>query len=344
MRIIVASMHFGAGHTSHLKAYLELGKQCKYDMALLLNRKYIPLFKSINGTVLFDLSQVKKFNPDIVWIYNIGVENIQLIKLCKEIGCKVVYVLHEPYMGIKGLLKEGSYFAKQTAASLLNIYICISATKVVLSSKMAVENCKKYMPNLYKKSVQFPLIFLDAYINNMPRRYFSMVGGYAYAHGSDVFLNFVKESYLKRKDIFFQIVTRDNIEDKLTAVEFQEMIRGGRLLVQQGRPLTEEEMNLAYRQSICTWNGYRRSTQSGVLANSFMQGTPVVASKLDAFVEFIQEGENGEYIDDFSYDSIAKAYDKIKQECIEESCRITFKKQFYATNQTKKFQEIVQNI
>ena len=63
----------------------------------------------------------------------------------------------------------------------------------------------------------------------------------------------------------------------------------GQLLVQQGRPLTEEEMSAAYRRSVATWNGYRRSTQSGVLPNAFMQGTPVIATKLGSFEEFVKK-------------------------------------------------------
>ena len=43
--------------------------------------------------------------------------------------------------------------------------------------------------------------------------------------------------------------------------------------------MTTEEINGFYLQSICVWNAYTRSTQSGVFASSLMMGTPVIANE-----------------------------------------------------------------
>ena len=117
----------------------------------------------------------------------------------------------------------------------------------------------------------------------------------------------------------------------------------GILLFQQGRPLTEKEMCDAYRRSCAVWNGYRRSTQSGVLPNSYMQGTPVMATHLPSFDEFVIPGVNGAFIDSMRYEDIIKAIDEIAVygEKIYIGCREYFMKHFYYGAQIDSFKEII---
>ena len=345
LKIMVCSVHFGAGHTAHLSAYQKMLKECGFDVALYLSDQYMKLFHNMQGQVFFNLQDAVAFHPDIILIWNTGFENINVIKAFKKIHSLIVYVLHEPFMGITNLAKEKGYILKGTAAMLLNYWICMKSDKVILCSHYAEQNCKKYMCNAYKKSVLFPLIYSDEILKNYDRKYFSKIGGFGFAHGSEQFLAFVKNSY-KRNNISFQIVTRANIDDRLKHPIFQKMIKMGRLIVQQGRSLTEEEMNHAYRISICTWNGYLRSTQSGVLANSFMQGTPVVATHLGSFDEYVKDGYNGAFIDNFTYESIFHAYQQIASniDAISSNCRDTFLNNFYYKNQEARFKDIVKEI
>lgn len=345
IRILICSVHFGAGHTAHLQAYQKLSEECGYETALYLHQDYMKLFSNIQGKLFFREEEVKEFRPDVVWIYNTGIENIKLIKLAKELHSKIVYVLHEPYMGFKELMKDGSYWYKEAAASLLNDWICKKSDRVVLSSKCAASNCKKYMPNAYKKKIYFPLIFPDNYIEDGARRYFSLIGGYADSHASDEFLNFVKESK-DRNDIKFRIATRTEISEKLKDPVVEEMMESGRLIVQQGRPLTEDEMNTAYRTATATWNAYKRSTQSGVLAHSFMQGSPVIATHVGSFDEYIIDGKTGTFISNYSYNEIYEAYQRIEQniENISLNCRKIFQHRFYYKKQKERFKKIIEGL
>lgn len=288
------------------------------------------------------LEDALAFKPDVVWLYNIGFEDRQLIHAFQD-HSRIVYVLHEPYMGMKEILKEGKNIPYMVVAALLNAWICKKSYRVALSSAYAVANCKKYMSGTYRKSITFPLIFPDKYIQDSDRKYFSMIGGYNDPHASDDFLDFVRESST-RNEICFQIATRSDIADKLNDSVLQKMMESGRLIVQQGRPLTEDEMNQAYRRSLCTWNAYHRSTQSGVLANSFMQGTPVVATHLGSFEEYVKDGENGVFIDDYDYETILRAYQRIEQDvdAMSECCRNTFLERFYYRNQISRFKEIIE--
>lgn len=344
-KILVCSVHFGAGHTAHLNAYQKMLAECGYDAALYIDPRYMNLLNDVKGKIFFDLQDGLNFHPDIVWIWNTGFENISVIKAFKRMGVPIVYVLHEPFMGIKNLLKEKGYITKAVGATALNYWICLKSDKVVLCSHYAEQNCKFYMRNAYKKRILFPLIYPDDFMDTYERKYFSKIGGFGVAHGSEIFLHFVKDSFHKNT-ITFQIATRANITEQLKDPVLQKMMKSGRLIVQQGRPLTENEMNEAYRRSICTWNGYIRSTQSGVLANSFMQGTPVMATHLGSFDEYVQDGKNGVFIDDFSYDSIFNAFRKVEGNVDEmaENARNTFLTHFYYKNQEEQFKKIVENL
>lgn len=344
MKVLIASVHFGAGHTAHLQAYQKLSEECGFETALYLHNGYMELFSDLPGRVFFSEDEVKEFRPDIIWIYNTGTENIRLIKLAKSLNCKIVYVLHEPYMGFRELMKDGNYWWKQGVACVLNDWICKNSDKVVLSSKYAAKNCRKYMHGAYKKHVMFPLIFEDEMVNGT-RQYFTMASAYDDPKASDEFLNFVKESAHKN-DIKFQIATRTEIIEKLNDPVVKEMMDVGRLIVQQGRPLTEDEMNMAYRTSISTWNAYKRSTQSGVLAHSFMQGAPVIATHVGSFDEYVIDGKTGTFIKEYSYEEIFNAYKRIEDnlEEISSNCRKTFLRMFYYKNQQERFKQIIEGL
>lgn len=130
IKVLICSVHFGAGHTAHLQAYQKLSEECGYETALYLHQNYMKLFSNIQGKLFFREEEVKEFRPDVVWIYNTGTENLKLIKMAKELHSKIVYVLHELYMGFKELMKDGSYWYKEAAASLLNDWICKSQTEL----------------------------------------------------------------------------------------------------------------------------------------------------------------------------------------------------------------------
>jgi len=341
-KILVCSLHFGAGHTAHLNAYSKLLDECGYEGALYLDKQYMSLFNGFKGPVFFSQDEAIRFNPDIIWIYNVGLENIDLIKQFKKNGTKIAYVLHEPYMGLKDLMTEGKLIFRKSVANVVNYWTCSQADHIILCSSYAVKQTKKFMPSIIKKSSLFPLIFMDDMESNIQRKYFSLIGAFSHPHGSDYYLRFVKES-LNRNNICFQIATRTAIEDILKDPILQEMKEKNRLIIQQGRPLTEKEMNLAYRNSLCTWNGYRHCMQSGVLANSFMQGTPVIATHLGSFDEYINERNTGIFINAFDYNTIFNAFQQIKNNVnyMSQKCRNKFLDEFYYRNQQSQFKQIV---
>lgn len=344
-KFVIVSLHFSPGYIGHMQAWYKMCEQCGYTVQLFFDSQYVKFFEGNEYRYSTDISELEESKPDYAIVQNTGFENIAFFKWCIRNKCKIYYILHEPYMGFKELIKDGTYCIKQLVACMLNVWLCDKAEKVIVCSEYAEQNCKKYMKGAYNKSVKFPLIFLDEYDanNGLERKYFSLIGTYATPKGSDLFLQFIKKSIDMGYDIDFQIATRSDLTSQLSEDLFQNLIINGKLVVQHGRNMTTEEINRAYRNAICCWNGYRRTTQSGVLPNAFMQGAPVVATKLGSFMEFIEPGKNGEFIDNESVDSIYSAFTKIKEHSNEMSnnCREYFLNHFYYRNQAELFMRIV---
>ena len=345
MNILIVSRHFSPGHIAHMKAWYKLCEACGYNVRLYLDKKYITFFESETYAFVDDKTELYDFHPDFSIVQNTGFENVDFFKWCRKNKCKILYILHEPYMGLKEILKEGRYFIKQAVACILNVWLCNNSEKVILCSEYAKTNCYKYMKKIARKTVILPLLFLDAYEQNKPvqREFFSMIGTYTQSHGSHVFMKYIKRAYEKNSKQKFQIVTRSNISTITSDPIYQKMQEEGKLIIQQGRPLNEAEMSIAYRRSIATWNGYRRSTQSGVLPNSFMQGTPVIATRLGSFEEFVEPKQTGVFIDNFDYDTITNAVKEIQQagNMVNNYCRCFFLSHFYYANQIERFKEII---
>lgn len=344
--IAIASLHFSPGFIGHMKAWYKMCKQCGYTAQLYFDQQYVKYFEGSEYKYSTDIKELGKNKPDYAVVQNTGFENVAFFKWCERNNCKIFYILHEPYMGFRELLKDGTYCVKQAVACMLNVWLCSKSAKVILCSDYAEKNCRKYMKGAYKKHARFPLIFLDEYeaADDTERRYFSLIGNYNPSKGSDLFLQFIKNAVAKGYDIDFQIATRTDLSSQLADDVFQKLISDGKLIVQHGRNMTTDEINGAYSKAICCWNGYRRSTQSGVLPNAFMLGAPVVATRIGSFVEFVEPGKTGEFIDNENAESIYAGYIKIKEHSAEMSdcCRKFFLDHFFYGNQAETFKKIVE--
>lgn len=347
MKIVISSRHFSPAYIGHMKAWYRLCQECGYTVLIYYSEKYEKFFPEEEYKCTTSLTKVEEFAPEYAVVQNIGFEDIELFKWCKKNNCFLFYILHEPYMGFLEMLKEGKMVPKQIVAAMLNSWLCHKADKVIVCSKYAKFNCEKYMKGITKKLEMMPLLFLDSFeeSDDTERQYVSMIGTYAVSHGSDVFLRFIKEAYIRGLKLKYQITTRSDIREQLSDPIYKKMIEENVLLLQQGRPLSEKEMCGAYRRSYVVWNGYRRSTQSGVLPNSYMQGTPVIATNLRSFEEDVIPGVTGAFAENLEYESIAKAIDTILMcgKSLNLGCRDYFMSKFYYGSQIETFQKIIES-
>ena len=107
--------------------------------------------------------------------------------------------------------------------------------------------------------------------------------------------------------------------------------------------MSDDEINAYYNSSIAVWNAYARTTQSGVLAKSFMFGTPALVMRKN-LNEFTHDGQNVVAIDDnTNMEEIAAAIEKIyaNRENFYHECRKEFEMSFYYRVYNSKFNEII---
>ena len=119
-----------------------------------------------------------------------------------------------------------------------------------------------------------------------------------------------------------------------------------RISIQQGRPLTDEEINAYYVSTIVVWNAYARTTQSGVLAKSFMFGTPAIVLRKNCN-EFAHDGIEIKAIEDnTNKDEIAAAIEEVKKNfgAYSSNCRKRFMESFYYRQYNKQFRELIEKL
>lgn len=348
MKIAIMYLHFGAGHIAQMEAWYQLCSSLGHTVCLYVHAGFKNYLDALQYRILKDEAELANFAPDLVVMSNCDLQNVRMARKCKKMHSKLIYILHEPYPGIVGTLKEGEDAYKRAAVSLINYQVCSLADRVLVCSEYAKKNVSLYMRRVRPKTEVFPLIFLDNFDpqKEQPRTFFSMVGAYCPNHGSDRFLAFAKQAYRTREPIRFRIGMRTAIKEKLQAPILQEMIKTGYLTVQEGRPLTEEEFDSICRSSICIWNVYILSTQSGVFPNAIMQGTPVIATHVGSFDEFVVPGCNGEFVENDSFEEIYNAYRKIESNLpkYEKGSRDYFLQHCYYGSQKDRLQRLLESL
>lgn len=316
MKVAVVSLRFAAGHIAHLRAYRELFRELNCDVKLFLDRPYEDFIEADQSIAFINSYEaVLEWHPDTVFSYNIANENIKLAKVCKKRQVPFYYVLHEPWDSVKELLTLRDRIPRRIAANVVNYLTCKNAYKVILASQNGKMKFETYMKGCNKNYTVFPLLFCDEFDSSeeTERKYFSYIGGFTENRGCLAFLKFIEYSVEKNLGIRFKIATRTDISSYIKAEIMQKAIRDGFLVVQDGKPMTTEEINRHYREAICVWNAYISSTQSGVLPNALMQGTPVIVGDRGVAEEVIQDKVEGCYISiPHKNDEILAAYQYIQ--------------------------------
>ena len=173
----------------------------------------------------------------------------------------------------------------------------------------------------------------------LPRIYFSYIGTIAADHSFGEFLNFAEWAIRENRmpEFKFLIATKSSFTVPDILKDSQ------RITIQQGRPLTDEEINAYYASTIVVWNAYARTTQSGVLAKSFMFGTPALVLHKNCN-EFAQDGIEIKAIEDnTNKDEIAAAIEEVKKNFLfySSNCRKRFMESFYYRQYNEQFAALV---
>lgn len=315
MKVAIVSLRFAPGHIAHLRAYRELFTTLGCEARLFIDNGYQGFIEAANDITFVDaVEPIQLWQPDMVFSYNIANSNIKLAKQCKKNSIPFYYVLHEPWDSFKELISLRNRMPRRIAANIVNFLTAHYAYKVILASENGKLKYLKYMKGCNQNYAVFPLIFCDDFDESkqIDRKYFSFIGGFTVMRGCNEFLDFIKYSITNNLGIKFCIATRNNVERYFTDPVLSKALDDETLRVFAGKPMTSDEINLHYRESICAWNAYKSSTQSGVLPNALMQGTPVLVTNRGDSTDIISEKKDGCFISlPYNNEEIEKTYNYI---------------------------------
>ena len=345
---LIVSLNFNPGHVSHLKAsYLQF-EELGYESCYYVNRSFNGFLPEGSRAIYYGEDKIKAADIAIVWFPS--QKNLHVIwELKRRFRTRIIYCFHEPVTSFQEYYDSG-YTRKQVLLERLKDWIGAYTSNVsdavIMPSMKAYDN---YLTGkLYKNpaAVYLPLLYDDERTlshQKTERRYFSYIGTVAPDHSFNEFVSFIYRAYKqdRLKGVNFMIATRSAIGcDDLMS----EMMNSGRLKLIQGKPMDDETINKCYASSFVVWNAYARIMQSGVLAKSFMFGTPAIVLRKN-LSEFTEDGKEVVAIaDNTSFAEIEAAVLRIVESFphFSDAARRRFEGTFYYRNYNEKVKEIME--
>lgn len=343
-RCLIVSLNFNPGHVSHLVASYRQAEELGYEPWLYVNEGFLSFLPG-QCRVMTDREPLPHAAFAIITFPSI--KNLWLLWRLRRQHIRTLYMFHEPLAPIHTYREAGYSYIYITKVLMIH---CVNALTVKLSdivllpSKKATEyyqhNCMYGNDRYY----HLPLLYPDERTEmheQTERRYFSYIGTVAKDHSFDEYLSFIEwaVTHDRLPQLCFLIATRSEF------VVPEALLSSDRVTIQQGKPMTDEEINHWYASSYVVWNAYSRTTQSGVLAKSFMFGTSAVVMSKNLCevasngveVLAINDNKDKKQIEDAvteiisNFDSYSKA------------CRERFLSTFFYRNYNEQLQRILSN-
>ena len=317
-KVCIISLRFTPTCLSKLPAWGKLFNALGYQVTYILDPKYKSFEEFANHDAAIPAtkrgwSSVPGYEHAL--FFHPAPANHLHARRLRKTGCKVWYFYDEPWdsLGVYLRTEALTVVLKLLIARYLSAKMLKASHGVILLSRRAVSTYESADIRYNRNYFRIPLLFNDDSdgLLNQNRIYFSFIGNITKAHGFAEFIQFVRYALGRKLDIHFLIASRLPFPEDLAK---DEIIANAsdRVVIRCGRPLTNTEINLCYARSICVWNLYRRSTQSGVLVTATMFGTPVLASEVGSFPEFINDHEEGRLLASADPEAVLQAYEEIR--------------------------------
>ncbi len=345
-KALVISLNFNPGHVSHMVASYRQLEELGYDSQLYVDAAFIPFLPKSCRYCVYGKDKIPEVSVAIVLFPS--QKNLFLIRKLKRLGSKVIYLFHEPLTPLKEYLKAGfsyTYLAKLWIVNQISRLTVKWSDAVLLPSKKAVEYYKANPLYTNKNYHYLPLLYDDERTSkyfDYPRYYFGYIGTVAADHSFMEYVKFAEWTILEKRlpQLKFLIATKSDFDIPRALAE------SPRVVVKKGTPLSDDEINDCYASSFIVWNAYSRTTQSGVLAKSFMFGTPAVVLRKN-LSEFTEDGKEVVAIsDNTSFEEIQEAVLRIMTnfETFSSLARERFEKAFFYRRYNESFREILSSL
>ncbi len=317
-KVCLVSLHFSPACLSLLPAWAKLFTALGYEVDYIVHPAFID-FPEFAGADAAIVSTAPGWDSTgqyehAVFVHPAVKNHFHAARL-RTNGCKVWYIYHEPWESIHSYVRTESFsvILKLIAAHYLSCKMLKASDGVILPSQRCVSAYERRDFRHNRSYYRVPLLFDDEAGELLKERrlYFSYIGNITKAHGFQDFIQFVRFALKRNLDIRFLIASRVPLPEDVARDQL--ILRASdRVIVRCGRPLSNSEINLCYAQSICVWSVYRRSTQSGVLAKAMMFGTPVLASEIGSFREFVTDHEEGRLLREANTEVVQQAFEEIR--------------------------------
>lgn len=348
MRIaLIISLNFNPGHVSHLRASYHQFEELGYESCYYVNKAFKDFLPKGSRAMFYGEDKPTAADVAIVWFPS-QKNMLVMWSLKRRFKTKIIYCFHEPVTSFQEYHDSGYtrlQVLMERIKDWIGAYTSNIAEAVILPSRKAYAN---YLAGkLYKNpnAIYLPLMYdyeLTEKHIKAERKYIGYIGTVASDHSFNEYVSFIKCAYKQEslKDLQFLIATRSTVEfDEVLT----DMIQSGRLKLVQGKPLDDETINGFYSSTIVVWNAYARTMQSGVLAKSFMFGTPAIVLRKN-LSEFTEDGKEVVAIDDnSSFEQIETAVLKISDSFshFSDAARKRFADTFYYRKYNKEIESII---
>ena len=344
-KAIIVSLKFHPGHVSHLVASYKQCEELGYEPYFYVNEGFKSFLPKNSNVLVYGKDKVEDVKLIVLTFPH--PLNIRLILSTKIRQTKILYIFHEPLTKYSVYRKAGFSIIQMIKLIVGDLLECITvklADAIILPSLKAVNY---YMDNrLYvnRNFAYIPLMYNDECEKRheeMPRLYFSYIGTVAADHSFNEYMDFVCWAIRENKlpNLKFLIATKSEFRVP------QELSKSPRVTIHKGTPMSDDEINAFYASTYVVWNAYVRTTQSGVLAKSFMFGTPalVLRQNCNEFaqdeieVKAINSNKNFEEIE-LAINCIISNFDKYS-----ESCRDQFMNSFYYRKYNERVRSLLES-
>lgn len=345
-RALIISLNFHPGHVSHMIASYKQCEEIGYSSVYYVAEGFVDYLPKGSRICVYGKDSFPKASVAI-FVFP-SEKNLLLIRKLKRLGAKIIYIFHEPLSPMKEYLKAGFSYKYLAKLWVINRISCLTvkwSDAILLPSNKAVDF---YKANTLYRNENFhylPLLYDDERTTEhgkLERKYFSYIGTVAADHSFPEYMEFVKNAirYNLLPQLNFLIATKSEFDVP------KELLASPRVDIKKGNPLSDSEINDCYASSLVVWNAYTRTTQSGVLAKSFMFGTPAIVMKKN-LSEFTEDGREVVAIEDNkSCEQIRKAVLIIMEDFMRYSqcCRRRFEECFYYGNYNNQMKDILNGV
>ena len=341
--VLIISLNFHPGHVSHMVASYKQMEELGYEVLYYVSERFVPYLPTGSRICVYGKDKLPKVNLALFLFPS--QKNLLLILKLKRLGAKILYIFHEPLAPLKEYKKAGfsyKYLAKLWLINRISALTVQWSNAVLLPSQKAVDFYNSNPLYRNQNCHYLPLMYDDErtdYLSLMKRRFISYIGTVAADHSFMEFLNFVETAILSEwmPELQFLIATKSEfvIPEKLAS--------SPRVIIHKAKPMSDAEINVHYASTYVVWNAYTRTTQSGVLAKSFMFGTPAVVLRKN-LSEFTEDGQEVLAIEDnTSFKEISTAIEEIlsRYNHYSSQARRRFESAFYYKQYNEMFRKIL---